>query len=287
MAEEQFFSMRHDALVRRVLGDPDTARAWLQARLPRDVARHLSLATLQLRPGTFGDEELGRSETDVLFEARHASGQPVYVYVLVEHQSTVDFRLRLLRYQGRIWDGERARRPRARSLGPIVVVVLHHGPRGALSTRFADLYNEKVRGLPGACRFSHVLVELAGMRLEAARGDAYGMNRHAAWCRRGLQGAASPYAGHSLGRGRGRRVVYAARAAAAPACSRPPGPTSALAPVAWQPPWPGTLRSVSRMAAHPHRVLGGGRGRLRAVVFSPGTTPAPGGFTTLLPPIQR
>ena len=49
--------MEHDALVRRVLGDPDAARAWLQARLPADTAQHLDLATLQLQPGTFVDEE--------------------------------------------------------------------------------------------------------------------------------------------------------------------------------------------------------------------------------------
>ena len=113
----------------------------------------------------------------MLFELRHESGRPVYVYVLVEHQSTVDYwlRLRLLRYQGRIWDEERTRHPRARFLSPIVGVVLHHGPREwSPPLRFEDLYNEKVRDLPGACRFSHVLVELTDMPLEKARGDAYG-----------------------------------------------------------------------------------------------------------------
>ena len=97
--------------------------------------------------------------------------------MLVEHQSTVDFwlRLRLLRYQSRIWEEERTRRPRAGTISPIVTVVLHHGPRAwAPDTRFEDLYNAEVRTLPGICRFSHVLVELYRMPLEAARGDAYG-----------------------------------------------------------------------------------------------------------------
>ena len=42
--------------------------------------------------------------------------------LLVEHQSTVDFwlRLRLLRCHGRIWDRERARRPGELALSPIV-----------------------------------------------------------------------------------------------------------------------------------------------------------------------
>ena len=177
MADEQAPGMNHDALVRRTLGDPAAARAWLRARLPQDVVQHLDFATLQHVPGSFVDEALRRSETDVLFEARHETGPPVYVYVLVEHQSTIDFwlRLRLLRYQVRIWERERIQRPRARTVSPIVSVVLHHGPRQwRTSPRFEDLYNEAVRDLPGACRFSHVLVELHRMRLEDARGDAYG-----------------------------------------------------------------------------------------------------------------
>ena len=99
----------------------------------------------------------------------------MFVYVLVEHQSTVDFwlRLRLLRYHTRIWEQERMR-PAVHELPPIVSVVLHHGPREwTPSSRFEDLYNAKVRNLPGICRFGHVLVELHRMRLEDARGDAY------------------------------------------------------------------------------------------------------------------
>ena len=176
MVDERSPGMEHDALVRRVLGDLAAASAWLQARLPDDMAQHLDFATLQLQPGTFIDDELRRSETDVLFQVRHRSGRTVFVYVLVEHQSTVDFwlRLRLLRYHVRIWEKERMRQPEVHELTPIVSVVLHHGPREwTPSSRFEDLYNARVRDLSGACRFRHVLVELHRMRLEDARGDAY------------------------------------------------------------------------------------------------------------------
>lgn len=176
MVDERPPGMEHDALVRRVLGDLATAGAWLQARLPEDMVQRLDFATLQLQPGMFVDEELRRSETDVLFRVRHKSGRSVFVYVLVEHQSTVDFwlRLRLLRYHARIWEQERMRQPAVHELLPIVSVVLHHGPREwTPSSRFEDLYNAEVRNLPGICRFGHVLVELHRMRLEDARGDAY------------------------------------------------------------------------------------------------------------------
>ena len=160
------------------MGYPDTARAWLDARLPRDVIKPLDLSTLVNRSGTFVDPALRRSETDLLFEARHKSGDPVFVYILVEHQSTVDrwLRLRLHRYHGRIWERERLEwRPGTQHLSPIASVVLHHGPASwKPSTRFEDLYNEPVRDLPGACRFSHTLIELANMPLEDARGDEFG-----------------------------------------------------------------------------------------------------------------
>ena len=114
MPDDQSSDMVPDALVRRVLGDPITARAWLQARLPEDVAQHLDFDTLQRVPGSFVDEVLKRSETDVLFEARPDTDQSVYVYIRVEHQSTVDFWLclRLLRYHVRIWEWEQTQRPR-------------------------------------------------------------------------------------------------------------------------------------------------------------------------------
>ena len=60
----------------------------------------LRWTTLTLRSGTFIDEELRASQSDLLFHVTHAgSGQPVSMYVLLEHQSSPDhwLRLRLLR----------------------------------------------------------------------------------------------------------------------------------------------------------------------------------------------
>lgn len=177
MADENAPGMEHDALVRRAMGDLSTARAWLEARLPREVVQEFKLSTLAEQPGTFVDTNLRRSETDVLFKVQHKSGSPVYVYVLVEHQSTVDpwLRLRLHRYHGRIWDRERTQqRPNAPTISPIVSVVLHQGARRwEPSLQFEDLYNEKVRGMPDLCRFSQYAAELLGRRLEDAKGDAY------------------------------------------------------------------------------------------------------------------
>ena len=58
-------------------------------------------------------------------------GRPAFVYVLFEHQSTVepDMPLRLLGYMHAIWSRWRRENPkRTARLPPIVPVVLHHGP---------------------------------------------------------------------------------------------------------------------------------------------------------------
>ena len=178
MADEQRPGQEHDALVRRVMAHPDTARAWLKARLPKAVTGRLDFSTMMSRSGTFVDRELRRSETDILLETRSKSDTPAFVYILIEHQSTVDpwLRLRLYRYQGRIWDRERQEwRPDGPFISPIACVVLHHGTRRwTPSVRFEDLYNADVRDLPGVCRFSHILVELAKVHPEDTRGDPFG-----------------------------------------------------------------------------------------------------------------
>ncbi len=177
MDDEKPPGREHDALVRRALEDPATAQAWLKARLPRELVKQLNLSTLTEQPGTFVDTNLRRSETDALFKVQHESGKPVYVYILVEHQSTVDLwlPLRLHKYHNRIWDRERLqRRLNTPTLSPIVSAVLHHGDRDWTPSRqFEDLYNEEVRSLPDLCRFGYILVELTGMQLEETRGDAY------------------------------------------------------------------------------------------------------------------
>ena len=63
----------------------------LQAYLPEPLSRQLNWATLTLLDGTFIDEALRESESDLLFEIEHAGGpEPLLVYILFEHQSSPD-----------------------------------------------------------------------------------------------------------------------------------------------------------------------------------------------------
>jgi predicted transposase YdaD len=158
----------HDLMVRAVLSDVAEAAGFLQRHLPPEVSQALNWATLTLREGSFVDEDLRASEADFLYEVRHGSGEAaVWVYVLLEHQSTPDrwMRLRLLKYCCRIWDLSFRESPEQRELRAIVPLVFYQGERSwSYSREFADLFAEAVRGWPGVPRFSHALVDQSGLR---------------------------------------------------------------------------------------------------------------------------
>lgn len=80
--------------------------------------------------GTFVDEELRQRQTDVVLRTRLA-GRDVLVYVLVEHQRTVDplMAVRMMRYQARIWDRHLARHPGSTRVPAILPAVIYQGAR--------------------------------------------------------------------------------------------------------------------------------------------------------------
>ena len=168
MAEE--IHHPHDLMVRAVLSDLTEAASFLQTHLPEAVSQALNWSTLKLLEGSFVDEDLRESEADLLYEVEHVSGETVlWVYVLLEHQSTPDrwMRLRLLKYCCRIWDLSFRDFPDQRDLRAIVPLVFYQGARSwSYSSEFADLFAESVRHWPGVPRFSHGLIDQSDMRPE-------------------------------------------------------------------------------------------------------------------------
>src|SRR5450432_2005872 len=118
----------HDALFKACFGQPDLARSELALLLPPAVQEHVDLATLEVCPGSFVDEELRHGHTDLLYTARLRDGGRAFLYILYEHQSTFDRRmpLRLLKYMLRVWEQCERDHPR-RKLPVVLPVVLHHG----------------------------------------------------------------------------------------------------------------------------------------------------------------
>jgi predicted transposase YdaD len=173
MAEE--IHHPHDRMVRAVLSDLAEATSFLQAHLPQEVSQALNWSTLTLLEGSFVDEDLRASEADFLYEVEHVSGEDsVWVYLLLEHQSTPDrwMRFRLLKYCCRIWDLSFREHPEQRELRAIVPLVFYQGERSwSYSSEFADLFAESVREWPGVPRFSHGLIDQSGMQPHEVQGE--------------------------------------------------------------------------------------------------------------------
>jgi hypothetical protein len=125
------------------------------------------------------DPELRETESDLLFSARLRSGQPLLLYVLLEHQSSVDswMALRMLRYVVRQVERWRQEHPESARLPVIIPLVMYHGVDGVWTAprRVEDLFDlpeeeearERWRAL--VPRFEYLLDDLTAEREEALR----------------------------------------------------------------------------------------------------------------------
>lgn len=120
----------HDRFVRSWLSIPTEAAAFFRMFLPEAVRRSLDLRTIKVVPGTFIEPRLRESITDILFEAVVA-GRKALIYLLLEHQSTVEWwmPLRMDLYIRKFWETWRERHPEERTLPPVIPIVLYHGDR--------------------------------------------------------------------------------------------------------------------------------------------------------------
>lgn len=133
----------HDAVFRRVLGEPANAASQLRAVLPPGLVDRLDLDRLTRIPGSFVDTTLQWRHSDLLFTAPLPDHQ-AFIYVLVEHQSGPDALMpfRMLRYLVRIWDRYLTQHPEATRLPAVIPLVVHHNRRPWTGpTQLPDLFD--------------------------------------------------------------------------------------------------------------------------------------------------
>ena len=89
----------HDALFKHLLSQRATARDFLHIHLPKHLREQCDLRTLQLESGSFIEEDLRASHSDILYSLKTHGGEG-YIYILIEHQSSPDRHMafRLMRY---------------------------------------------------------------------------------------------------------------------------------------------------------------------------------------------
>jgi predicted transposase YdaD len=170
----------HDLFARYTFGHPERAEAELRAVLPPHVVSEVDWSSLRRESGSVVDPELRETESDLLFTARLRTGRSLLLYVLLEHQSSVDrwMALRMLRYVVRQVEHWRQAHPESSLLPVIIPLVMYHGPEGAWTAprRVEDLFE-----LPGETeearknwralvpRFEYLLDDLTAEREEALR----------------------------------------------------------------------------------------------------------------------
>ncbi|NMO16769.1 transposase [Pyxidicoccus fallax] len=167
----------HDLFVRYTFGNPERAAAELRAVLPAHVVSEVDWASLRVESGSVVDPELRETESDLLFTARLRTGHPLLLYVLLEHQSSVDrwMALRMLRYVVRLLERWRQQHPDSPGLPLIVPLVMYHASEGAWTAprRVEELFElpeetrEQWQAL--APRFEYLLDDLTAEREEALR----------------------------------------------------------------------------------------------------------------------
>lgn len=173
--EHDLASQPHDAFARSVLSDPAHARAFFESHLPREIVSVLDWGTLAPAPASFVKQSLQQSHTDLLYSVR-AGDREVLLYLLFEHQTTVDatMPLRLLSYITQVL--RQHVETRGLPLPPVLPFVLHQGPdRWTVSTAFLDLFSLPVE-LEGLLRpylpsFRHELLDLTQFDPVKSEGD--------------------------------------------------------------------------------------------------------------------
>ena len=171
--------MRHDQFFKETFSDLPRAREFFQHTLPPDVALTAKWETLELIPNSFVGPDLADSEADLLYLVKLASDTPggaeasqsaVYLYVLFEHQSTIDrdMPFRLLKYIINVWEAQEKGKMH---LFPVLPVIFHQeaspwtAPRGIWD--WLCLKNKGLSELkflrPWVPDFKHLVLEASEM----------------------------------------------------------------------------------------------------------------------------
>lgn len=170
----------HDLFARFTFGHPERAAAELRALLPPEVVERVDWSTLHREPSSVVDPELRERQSDLLFSAQLHGGQPLLLYFLLEHQSSVDrwMAFRMLRYVVRQLEHWLQQHPDSAVLPVIVPVVMYHGSESGWTAarRVEELFHlptkARERWQVLVPRFEYLVDDLTAEREEALRARA-------------------------------------------------------------------------------------------------------------------
>jgi hypothetical protein len=142
----------HDAGYKSLFSHPEMVEDLLRGFVHEDWVRDLDFSTLKKVPGNYVTPNRSTRESDVVWKLRWKGDRVLYVYLLMEFQSTVDssMALRMMVYLGLFYQDLLKRGETAPSgkLPPVLPLVLYNGyaPWGA-AREVSELIEEVPGGL--------------------------------------------------------------------------------------------------------------------------------------------
>ncbi|WP_250311324.1 Rpn family recombination-promoting nuclease/putative transposase [Rickettsia endosymbiont of Oedothorax gibbosus] len=121
---------KHDKIFRKSMENPIVAQEFLATHLPKDVLALINSTSLKLEKDSFIEPDLSETISDVLFSVKF-NDQDGYIFLLFEHQSTVDkmMAFRLFKYMINICDLYLTTNPKAKSLPLIYPLIIYNGKK--------------------------------------------------------------------------------------------------------------------------------------------------------------
>jgi predicted transposase/invertase (TIGR01784 family) len=176
----------HDAGYKSLFSHPEMVEDLIRGFVHEDWVRDLDFSTLKKVPGNYVAPNLMPRESDVVWKLRWKDDRVLYVYLLVEFQSTVDasMALRMMVYLGLLYQDllKRGETTSSGKLPPVLPLVLYNGyaPWGA-----AREISELIEEVPGGLelyrpRLRYCLLDemrMADSELESLRNLAAAMFR--------------------------------------------------------------------------------------------------------------
>jgi len=169
---EEIIHNPHDKLFKEAFSRREMAIDFFRNYLPSQIHTRIDWESLHLEPGSFTDEALRGSESDLLYTVQ-IDKHPALLYCLFEHQSSPDvwMPLRLLRYIVGIWEQFRKQNTEATKLPAVLPIILYQGG----DTWTCDASLATLIDIPEGLTiyqpvFEHLLVDLNRVESEKIQG---------------------------------------------------------------------------------------------------------------------
>lgn len=150
----------------------ENAVSFFKEYLPSEIVSKVDWRTLKISKSSFVENDRERF-SDIVYEVA-AKGKLLLIYLLMEHQSSVDreMPLRFLGYLADLWKLWWKQNPKAKKLPGIIPVLFYHGKEGwNVSVHFQDLLDEPEFTFEFVPKFKYLLRDFSPMSDEQIRGS--------------------------------------------------------------------------------------------------------------------